>query len=169
MTRTLLHTTAIAALLAAGTSLALAQGTTGGSGSTAATGAASGSQAGTQAGAGQSSTGQSSTGQSSAGQSTGQTGTGSQMGQSGSATDSPADGTKAQAPGQAAGSQPATVGGAMSDEQVRTQLSAQGYSDIQSIMRDGNDFHVRATQNGRPMDLRVDAYTGTVRSSTAAR
>ncbi len=164
MTRTLLHTTAIAALLAAGTSLALAQGATGGSGSTAATGAASGSQAGTQAGAGQSSTGQSA-----AGQSTGQTGTGSQMGQSGSATDSPADGTKAQAPGQAAGSHPANVGGAMNDEQVRTQLSAQGYSDIQSIMRDGNDFHVRATQNGRPMDLRVDAYTGTVRSSTAAR
>ncbi len=43
------------------------------------------------------------------------------------------------------------------------------YTDIQSLMRDGNDFRVRATQNGRPMDLRVDAYTGTVRSSTAAR
>jgi hypothetical protein len=103
------------------------------------------------------------------GQAGGQMGQSGTAGQPGSTTGSPADGTKTQPPGQAAGSSPATVGGAMSDDQVRTQLSAQGYSDIQSIMRDGNDFRVRATQNGRPMDLRVDAYTGTVRSSTAAR
>ena len=130
MIPTLLHTTAIAIVLAAGTGLALAQGVPGG-------------QPGGQPGG---------------------------MAQSpGTAAGTPADGTKAQPPGQAAGSQPATVGGAMSDEQVRTQLSAQGYTDIQSIMRDGNDFRVRAMQSGRPMDLRVDAYTGTVRSSTAGR
>ena len=64
---------------------------------------------------------------------------------------------------------PMQAGGMASDEQVRTKLSAQGSSDIQAITRSGNSYQARAMQNGRPVDLTIDATTGAIRSQAAAR
>ena len=55
------------------------------------------------------------------------------------------------------------------DEQVRTTLSDQGFSDIQDITRSGTSSQARAMQNGRPVDLTIDATTGAIRSQAAAR
>ena len=64
---------------------------------------------------------------------------------------------------------PMQASGMTSDEQVRTRLSAQGFSDIQAITRSGNSYQARAMQNGRPVDLTIDATTGAIRSQAAAR
>ena len=64
---------------------------------------------------------------------------------------------------------PMQASGMTSDEQVRTKLSAQGFSDIQAITRSGNSYQARAMQNGRPVDLTIDATTGAIRSQAAAR
>ena len=56
-----------------------------------------------------------------------------------------------------------------SDEQVRGKLASEGFSDIQGITRSGNNYHARAMQNGRAVDLTIDATTGTIRSQAAAR
>lgn len=61
------------------------------------------------------------------------------------------------------------AGGVANDEQVRTRLSAQGFTDIQAITRSGTSYHARAMQNGRPVDLTIDATTGATRSQAAAR
>lgn len=64
---------------------------------------------------------------------------------------------------------PLQSSGLNSDEQVRGKLAAEGFSDIQGITRSGNNFHARAMQNGRPVDLTIDATTGAIRSQAAAR
>ena len=64
---------------------------------------------------------------------------------------------------------PMQASGMTSDEQVHTRLSAQGFSDIQAITRSGNSYQARAMQNGRPVDLTIDATTGAIRSQAAAR
>lgn len=56
-----------------------------------------------------------------------------------------------------------------SQEQVRGKLAAEGFTDIQAITRSGNSYQARAMQNGRPVDLTIDATTGTIRSQAAAR
>jgi hypothetical protein len=131
---------------AAGSTSGATTGSTAGS----ATGSTQRSTTGATTGTtGQSATGQSATGQSATGKSTtGQSATGGTTGMGQSGTGSSV---------------------AMSEEQVRTQLQAQGYSDVQNITRDGNDFRVRASRDGRPMDLRVNAFTGTVNTGAASR
>jgi len=52
----------------------------------------------------------------------------------------------------------------MTQEQVMTKLSMEGFGNVQNVTRDGNSFRARAMQNGRPVDVTVDAYTGTIRS-----
>ena len=58
---------------------------------------------------------------------------------------------------------------AMDENQVRELLRGQGYGDAQSVMRDGNNFRARVTRNGRPTDITIDAYTGTIRNQAARR
>ena len=57
----------------------------------------------------------------------------------------------------------------MDEPQVRDLLRSQGYSEVESVMRDGNHFRARVTRNGRPADITVDAYTGTIRNQAARR
>ena len=59
--------------------------------------------------------------------------------------------------------------GALAENDVRDLLRTDGYSDVQNMSRDGNNYRARAMQNGRSVDLTVDAYTGTVRSQAARR
>jgi hypothetical protein len=58
---------------------------------------------------------------------------------------------------------------AMAEADVRDLLRDQGYSDVDSVSRDGNNYRARAMQNGRSVDVTVDAYTGTIRSQAAGR
>ncbi|WP_372624728.1 hypothetical protein [Falsiroseomonas sp.] len=80
---------------------------------------------------------------------------GSTMGQGGGATGS----TVGQ--GSATGQQQATR---MGEEQIRTVLRARGYSDIEGLARDGDQFKVEeAKRYGETVeDLRIDARTGQV-------
>ncbi len=166
----LLSTTALAAMLALGGG-SWAQstgGSTGGAGQ-------AGSQGGAQGGA----TGQSGSGGASAqsgGQSGGQSGaqsSGPSGGQAQSGTGAGQSGrggegmTRPGAAGQPAVGAQTT--GVMTQEQVMAKLSSEGFSNVQSVTRDGNSYRTRATQNGRPVDVTVDAYTGTIRSQAAAR
>ena len=64
---------------------------------------------------------------------------------------------------------PMQSGALNTQEQVRGKLAAEGFTDIQAITRSGNSFQARAMQNGRPVDLTIDATTGTIRSQAAAR
>ena len=57
----------------------------------------------------------------------------------------------------------------MDQNEVRDLLRNQGYSDVQGISRDGNEFRARAMQGSRQVDLRIDAYTGTIRRQQAGR
>lgn len=59
--------------------------------------------------------------------------------------------------------------GTMSEEQVRTKLSAQGFQNVENMTRSGNSYHARAMQNGRSVDVTIDAATGTISSQAAAR
>lgn len=59
--------------------------------------------------------------------------------------------------------------GLNTQEQVRGKLASEGFTDIQAITRNGNSYQARAMQNGRPVDLTIDATTGTIRSQAAAR
>ena len=95
-----------------------------------------------------------------------QPGSGQHMG---SNTGSPSGQTGSTAPstmGQSGGST-AQAGQAsrMSEEQVRTALRGRGYSDIEGLERDGDNFKIReAKRFGEEVkDLRVDARTGQVR------
>ena len=64
---------------------------------------------------------------------------------------------------------PMQSGALNTQEQVRGKLAAEGFTDIQAITRSGNSYQARAMQNGRPVDLTIDATTGTIRSQAAAR
>jgi len=57
----------------------------------------------------------------------------------------------------------------LAENDIRDLLRTEGYSDVQNVSRDGNNYRARATQNGRSVDLTVDAYTGTIRSQAARR
>jgi hypothetical protein len=61
------------------------------------------------------------------------------------------------------------TGRMMDESQVRDMLSKQGFSNVENVTRSGNNYHARAMQNGRPLDLTVDANTGAVHSQAAAR
>jgi hypothetical protein len=58
---------------------------------------------------------------------------------------------------------------AMDENELRNLLRDQGYSDIESVSRDGDNFRVGVTRNGRPTSIVVDAYTGTIRNQSARR
>ena len=57
----------------------------------------------------------------------------------------------------------------MDETQVRDLLRSQGYGEVQSITRDGDNFRARVSRNGRPADISIDAYTGTIRNQAARR
>ena len=57
----------------------------------------------------------------------------------------------------------------MDETQVRDLLRSQGYSEVQSVMRDGDAFRARVMRNGRPAEISIDAYTGTIRNQAARR
>ena len=63
----------------------------------------------------------------------------------------------------------ATQAMTMDETQVRDLLRTQGYDEVQSVMRDGDNFRARVTRNGRPADISIDAYTGTIRNQAARR
>lgn len=65
--------------------------------------------------------------------------------------------------------QPSGGIGGMTEEQVRARLTAEGFTNVQGITRSGNSFQARAMQNGRPVDITIDATTGTIRGQAAAR
>jgi hypothetical protein len=174
--RTLLSATALATLLILPGAVLAQSGATGtmGTGSTTGTGGArmqgqapAGPLPMTQPGPGTTSTSQRpSTAAGALGATSPQPGTGGTMGtQSGSMP----SGTQSGA-GQSGSGQPGTgQSGVMAESEVRDLLRDQGYSDVQSVSRDGNNFRARAMQNGRSVDLMVDAYTGTIRSQAAGR
>ena len=57
----------------------------------------------------------------------------------------------------------------MDESQVRDLLRSQGYGEVQSVTRDGDNFRARVSRNGRPADISIDAYTGTIRNQAARR
>jgi hypothetical protein len=57
----------------------------------------------------------------------------------------------------------------MDETQVRDLLRSQGYGDVQSVTRDGDNYRARVTRNGRQADISIDAYTGTIRNQAARR
>jgi len=61
------------------------------------------------------------------------------------------------------------TGQMMDESKVRDMLSKQGFSNVENVTRSGNNYHAHAMQNGRPMDLTIDATTGTIHSQAAAR
>jgi hypothetical protein len=105
---------------------------------------------------------------------------GATVGQPGITQPGPSAGPMGTTPGQA-GTAPGAAGTAtgqagtaghahaMAESDVRDLLRDQGYSDVQSVSRDGNNFRARAMQNGRSVDVTVDAFTGTIRSQAAGR
>jgi flagellar biosynthesis/type III secretory pathway M-ring protein FliF/YscJ len=52
----------------------------------------------------------------------------------------------------------------VSEEQVRTALQAEGWSDVR-IQRDGRYFEVMAVKENRPGKMKVDARTGRLASN----
>lgn len=122
---------------------------------------AMGSTSGSQSGMGQSGTGQSGMGQS-----------GTTMGQSAApGASGSAPGRMGTTPGQSGTTpgQSGTQSMTMDESQVRDLLREQGYGDVQSVTRDGDHFRARAMRNGRPADVTIDAYTGTIRNQAARR
>ncbi len=51
----------------------------------------------------------------------------------------------------------------LSEAQARTLLRDRGYSEVTEVKREGDILTLRAVRDGTPMELRVDARTGTVR------
>ena len=49
---------------------------------------------------------------------------------------------------------------ALSEPEIRSALEAQGYSNIQTVKHDGDQYQLRAQRNGKPVMLMVDARTG---------
>lgn len=196
--RSLLSATALAALLALSAPVLAQSGSTSGSGSMGSTqmqgqtpgsplpmtqpspgtmrdtqrpstaAGAMGSTSGSQSGIGQSGTGQSGMGQSGTtmGQSAAPGASGSAPGRMGTTPgqSGTAPGLAGTTPGQS-GTQSMT----MDESQVRDLLREQGYGDVQSVTRDGDHFRARAMRNGRPADVTIDAYTGTIRNQAARR
>jgi len=64
---------------------------------------------------------------------------------------------QSQGPALIAGDSPVT------EDQVRTKLQTDGWSDVQ-IYRDGRYFQVTASKNGQPGKIVVDAQTGRLRA-----
>ncbi len=94
--------------------------------------------------------------------------TGSTMGQTGGTAGSTmgqGGGTPGTTMGQGSASGQAQQTGPMSEEQIRTALRVRGYSDIEGLERDGDNFKVEeAKRYGETVeDLRIDARTGQVR------
>ncbi len=77
----------------------------------------------------------------------------------------PAPATMGAASGSHAGPQAMT----MDESQVRDLLRNQGYGEAESVMRNGDSFSARVTRNGRPADVTIDAYTGTISNQAARR
>jgi hypothetical protein len=50
----------------------------------------------------------------------------------------------------------------MSDDELRNMLRQRGYSDVSDIRREGDNIRVRAKQNNRDVNLRIDGRTGEV-------
>jgi len=50
----------------------------------------------------------------------------------------------------------------LTSAQVWSRLEAAGYTNIQNIHREGDHFGVKATKDGKPVSLDVDAQTGAI-------
>jgi hypothetical protein len=86
------------------------------------------------------------------------TSTMSQGGQTGSTAQSTTS------PGQTSpGPTTATQVNDLGKDTVRTKLQAQGYSDIEDLEKDGNEFKGKAKRYGETVDFRLDARTGEIR------
>jgi hypothetical protein len=61
---------------------------------------------------------------------------------------------------------PGQSGTILSETDVRTKLSADGYTNISSLKREGNRYSADAMKDGRKISLSIDARTGAVQSNT---
>jgi len=67
--------------------------------------------------------------------------------------------------GSSAGSTSAMSGSShqiTSDDQVKSELQAKGYTDISNIKHSGNKYTANAKQDGKSVKVQVDASSGTV-------
>lgn len=56
-------------------------------------------------------------------------------------------------------------GPVLSEEEIRQRLEKDGYSSITEIRRQGPSYEAKAVRDGKPVNLTVDARTGSVRST----
>jgi hypothetical protein len=63
------------------------------------------------------------------------------------------------------GAAPGQSGTILSETDVRTKLSADGYTNISGLKREGNRYSADAMKNGRKVSLSIDARTGAVQSN----
>jgi hypothetical protein len=70
------------------------------------------------------------------------------------------------------GAAPSTPGGTRAARpidnpaQATTALQAQGYSNVQGLVRSGDVYRGRAIRNGRTVMIEMDARTGTIRETS---
>lgn len=56
-------------------------------------------------------------------------------------------------------------GPALSEDEIRQRLEKDGYSSITEIRRQGPSYEAKAVRDGKPVNLTIDARTGSVRST----
>lgn len=59
----------------------------------------------------------------------------------------------------------ATTPGMLSEQQVRDRLRRQGYSQVENVRQDGDNFDAQARWGNQRYDVKVDGHTGRVMSS----
>ncbi|HEX2115013.1 MAG TPA: hypothetical protein VHM01_11465 [Alphaproteobacteria bacterium] len=64
------------------------------------------------------------------------------------------------------GAAPGQSGTILSEVDVREKLTADGYTNIGSLKREGNRYSANAMKDGRQVSLSIDARTGAVQSNT---
>lgn len=60
---------------------------------------------------------------------------------------------------------PGQSGTILSETDVRTKLSADGYTNVSGLKREGNRYSADAMKNGRKVSVSIDARTGAVQSN----
>ncbi len=61
------------------------------------------------------------------------------------------------------GTAPGQSGTILSENDIRTKLQAEGYSNISGLKREGNMYSAKGMKDGRAVDLTIDARNGKIR------
>jgi hypothetical protein len=74
----------------------------------------------------------------------------------------------AQTPSDGAARTPAVqlpTGPVLSEDEIRQRLQKEGYTHVTELRRQGPSYEAKAMRDGKPVNLTIDASTGSVRSA----